>query len=98
MAKAGKKLSELAAAHQVYHNSGEINFKVADTDAVLQKLTESYAEGSIDTLDGVKIVFDDWWFSVRSSNTEPVIRFVMEANTEALLEEKKSEVTAIISQ
>ena len=64
-----------------YSQSGEINFQVEDKDAKIRELAEHYKKGQIDYLDGITIDFGDWWFNVRKSNTEPLLRLNLEART-----------------
>ena len=96
MAKTGKKVSELVADLRRYSHSGEINSEVADKDSVIAKLKEKYTDGVITELDGVKIDYPDWWFNVRPSNTEPVLRLNLEAETKEKMDEKQAELLAII--
>ena len=96
MAKTGKKLSELVAGVQKYHHSGEINLRVENIPALLEKVRQRYADGKLSELDGVKIVYPTWWFSLRASNTEPLVRLNLEANTAQLMEEKKKELLEIL--
>lgn len=83
LGRSDQPLSALIAPFRKYPQSGEINFEVADKDAVLQKLKDQYgAQATIDTLDGVTIdAFETqgWWFNVRASNTEPLLRLNAEA-------------------
>lgn len=96
LSETGKSLSELVAELKKYSHSGEINSEVADKEAVLAKLKEKYADGKLDELDGIRIDFADWWFNVRASNTEPKLRLNLEAKTAQLMEEKKTELLALI--
>jgi phosphomannomutase len=91
-----KKLSELVAPLKKYHASGEINSEVNDKDAKMKELAKIYKDGNISWLDGVKIEFSDWWFNVRPSNTEPLLRLNLEARTQEMMEKKRDEVLAII--
>ena len=75
-----------------YWNSGEINSEVADKDAAIERLAARYADGTQDRLDGLTVDYDDWWFSVRPSNTEPLLRLNLEATDRALGEAKRDEV------
>jgi phosphomannomutase len=75
-----------------YYSTGEINYEVADKDAAIAGLAKAYKEGSIDYLDGITVEFDDWWFNVRKSNTEPLLRLNLEANTAELMKQKLAEV------
>ncbi len=90
MRETKQTLSELVAPLKRYHATGEINFKVADKEAMIARLQEDFADGEIDNLDGVTVQFEDWWFNVRPSNTEPLLRLVLEAKTKTLMEEKRT--------
>ncbi len=96
MAKTGKTASELMSEVRRYSHSGEINSEVHDKDAVLATLKAKYADGKQHELDGLKVEYPDWWFNVRPSNTEPLLRLNLEANTPELMEEKKAELLALI--
>ncbi len=63
---------------------------------MLTKLKEQYADGEQSELDGLKVSYPDWWFNVRASNTEPLLRLNLEAETVEAMEAKKSELLAII--
>jgi phosphomannomutase len=86
-----KPFSELIAPFRKYPQSGEINFEVTDKEAVLHKLKDQYGRGAtIDTLDGVTIdgfEKQGWWFNVRASNTEPLLRLNAEATNPRKLQE-----------
>ena len=88
----GKPLSELVAPLKRYFATGEVNFKVEDKEGMIRHLAEVYAEGEIDYLDGITVQFEDWWFNVRPSNTEPYLRMVLEARTRELMEAKRDEL------
>ncbi len=96
MAKSGKKASELMQEVRRYFHSGEINSEVHDKDAILTALKTRYADGKQHELDGLKVEYPDWWFNVRPSNTEPLLRLNLEATTPELMEEKKAELLALI--
>lgn len=96
VSKAGKPLSELVAPLQRYSASGEINSKVKDPDKILAHLKEKYSDGKMLELDGVSVEYDDWWFNVRCSNTEPLVRLNLEARTAAMMTQKRDEILAII--
>ncbi len=94
--ESGKTLSELAKPLKKYHHSGEINSSVESTEKVFLKLKKKYQDGKINELDGIRIDFENWWFNVRASNTEPVIRLNLEAKTKKEMEEKREELLDII--
>jgi phosphomannomutase len=94
----GKPLSQVIAPLDHRFRSGEINSEVADPGAVMTRIEEHYrAEGAeIDHLDGVTVDFPSWWFNVRPSNTQPLLRLNVEADDAATLAAKTAEVLAII--
>ena len=94
----GKKLSELVAPLHKYYASGEINSKVGDAKEKMDELEEKYKADAktVSHLDGIKLEFDDWWFNVRASNTEPLLRLNLEAKTKERMEEKRDEVLDLI--
>ena len=100
MSSSGKSLSELVGERMaMYPASGEINRKVADAKATLQKLHEVYAPDAllVDDIDGYCFEFADWRFNIRMSNTEPVVRLNVESRAdEAVMREKTAEVLAIL--
>jgi phosphomannomutase len=92
-----KPLSELIAPLNRYVSSGEINTEVADTQASIATIKAAYSEQyPIDELDGVTVTGPDWWFNVRPSNTEPLLRLNVEAHTQAILKEVRDKVLALI--
>jgi phosphomannomutase len=93
-----KPLSKLISPFKLYYHSGEINFKVKDSKKVIDSLERDYEEGQIIHLDGLRIDFKDWWFCVRPSNTEPLLRMVLEAKTKKKMEEKVKELSLKIGE
>lgn len=85
-------LSQVIKPLQRYYSSGEINYEVQDKDGAIKKLAEKYRDASVDYLDGLTVEYDTWWFNVRKSNTEPLLRLNLEANTADLLKKKVAEV------
>ena len=98
----GIKFSEMMARIKHYENSGEINFRVEDKRAAMDAVKKHFmdAEKSLAfyDFDGYRVEFKNWWFNVRPSNTEPYLRFLCEANTLPLLEQKISEARSVIEQ
>ncbi len=90
------KLSEIVQPLRKYHHSGEINSIVENKDGKINQIADLYKEGKISWLDGVTIEFDDFWFNVRASNTEPLLRLNVEAVTEKIMMEKRDEILKII--
>jgi phosphomannomutase len=91
-----KPLSELLKPLQRYAATGEINFDVEDKSGTIERLAESFEDGDQDRLDGLTVAYEDWWFNVRPSNTEPKLRLNLEAATPDLMAEKKTAVEAVI--
>jgi phosphomannomutase len=90
-------LSQVIAPYRAkYANSGEINSEVHDVGAVIEKIQQRYADGEISLLDGVTVTYPNYWFNVRGSNTEPLIRLNLEATTKELMEQKRDEVLQYI--
>lgn len=87
-AEANRPLSELAREIDPYFRSGEINFRVTDQQQIIEKVAERFADGRADREDGLTVEYPDWWFNLRPSNTEPLLRLNVEADSEELLREK----------
>ena len=85
-------MSELAAPYETYVQSGEVNFKVEDKEGKIRELQKAYSSGQIDHLDGITVDMGSWWFNVRMSNTEPLLRLNLEADDEDLMKEKLEEL------
>ncbi len=94
------KLSELLKSYNRYFLSGEINTKVQDQSAAIEKIRTHFKESdevlSFDELDGLTVTAKTWWFNVRPSNTEPLLRLNVEADTSAQMEKIKSSVLAMM--
>ena len=96
LCKTGKKVGELVAPLKRYSSSGEINSKVADTASVLANIKARYTDGESYELDGFSVEYPDWHFNVRASNTEPLLRLIVEARDEKLMAAKRDELLKII--
>ena len=97
LGQSGKKLSELAKGFRAsYVDSGEINFEVADKELVMNKLAEEYADGEQDNLDGLTVDYPDWWFNVRPSQNEPLLRLNIEAKEQDSLNANLATITKSI--
>jgi phosphomannomutase len=99
--KRRKPLSELLAPLRGrYHQSGEINIEIADKEKVLREIERKYREegGTIGKLDGVSVDFPDFWFNVRPSNTEPLIRLRLEAVSRKVAEQRTEEVVEFLKR
>ena len=95
-----KPLSELIKPLDTWVRSGEINTHVNDIQGKLKAVEEHFGKNalSVDHLDGVTIDYGDWWFNVRPSNTEPVLRLNVEAKTRPLMEQKRDEVVTFLRE
>ena len=93
-----KPMSALVAPLAKYSATGEINFEVDDKDAVIRKIADAFSDGRIDWLDGITVEYDDWWFNVRKSNTEPVLRLNLEALTPDMCDQMKARVVEVLTQ
>lgn len=88
-------ISQLVKPFQKGYHSGEINMPILSREAglgIIEKLKETYKDGRIDLLDGITVEYDDWWFNLRLSNTEPIVRLVVEADTEEMMKNKTEEI------
>lgn len=103
-----KPFSELFLAYQKYANSGEMNFsarggsafggKIQNWSGLSEELKEIYRDGKQYLIDGFSVEYADWWLNIRPSKTEPVVRLVIEADNEEILENKKRELFDIIKK
>ena len=93
----GKSLSEIVKPLLRYVKTPEINYDVPDKEAAIARIKNQYSDASrIFDFDGIRFEYEDWWASVRPSNTEPKLRLNMEAKTSELLEKKKAEIEGLI--
>ena len=91
-----RPISELIAPLKKYSATGEINMEVADKEGIYAALEEKYRDGKQDHLDGLSVDYDTWWFNLRASNTEPLIRLNLEGSSQSEMETRKEEVLATI--
>lgn len=91
-----RQLHDLVKEINPYVRSGEINSRVESTLETIERMKTAFSDGKQDTLDGLTVEYPDWWFNVRPSNTEPLIRLNVEANTKEILERNAAEVLSII--
>jgi phosphomannomutase len=92
VAEGGKPVSQLLAGLCTRVRSGEINRPAQDLPQTLERVKRAFADGHIDTSDGVTVTYPQWWFNVRPSNTEPLLRVNVEADNAALLEQGRDRV------
>ncbi|MBO7192420.1 MAG: phosphomannomutase/phosphoglucomutase [Bacteroidales bacterium] len=98
----GVTLSQLIARIEKYQNSGEINFRVEDKKGAMDAVRDYFMSREKATaymdFDGYRVEFPQWWFNIRPSNTEPYLRFLCEATSKELLDEKVSMVKKILTE
>ncbi|MFT7648831.1 MAG: phosphomannomutase [Candidatus Poriferisodalaceae bacterium] len=94
MCEAGASLSSLVAPLDRYAASGEINTKVTSATEVIERVAEAYADNDQDRLDGLTVDCGDWWFNLRASNTEPLLRLNLEAADSVAVDRHVAEVRA----
>lgn len=100
MKRKGISVSQLINQIKQYANSGEINFTIERKKEAMEAVKEHFCASEMPTkvmdFDGYRIEFADWWFNIRPSNTEPYLRLLMEARTEAMLQEKLAEMKDVL--
>ena len=102
MKRQGVSLSQLIARIEKYQNSGEINFRVEDKKGAMDAVRDHFMAAEKATaymdFDGYRVEFPDWWLNIRPSNTEPYLRFLCEATSKELLDEKVAAVRKILKE
>lgn len=96
LSSASQTLSQYIADYQKYFHSGEINTQVSDAQAKISEIREKYRSGQQNELDGITVEYPDYWFNVRASNTEPILRLTVEGTSKEIMEQKRDELLAII--
>lgn len=96
----GKSLSQLVGARlEKYPSPGEINSKLSDAQAAIERVKAAYSDAKIETLDGISVEYENWRFNLRSSNTEPVVRLNLETRGDKqLMQQKTDEILALLRQ
>ena len=97
MSRTGLPLSKLREPVERYANSGEINTQVKDINAVIAQVAAKYSQYPQDRLDGLTVDCGDWWFNVRASNTEPLLRLNLEATTRDQCDTQVAELLQLIT-
>ncbi len=93
----GQKLSELSAPFERYGDSGEINTKVSDAAKVIERVATHYKTADQDRMDGLTVDCGDWWFNLRASNTEPLLRLNLEAANAQACAARVAEVQQVMA-
>lgn len=91
-----RPFSEILAPLRRYHQTGEVNFEVVDKDGKIREIAAAFPDAKIDHLDGVTVEYPDWWFNVRKSNTEPLLRLCLEGTTDAAFEKGRARVLPML--
>ena len=98
MSKHNKSLLELVKPFKKYFQSGEINAEVKDKKGKLKEIEKHFKDGKHLHIDGLSVYYKDWWFNIRPSNTEDLLRLNIEADSKGLMEEKKEELLRLIKK
>ena len=93
----GVKLSKLRELYDVYSSTGEINYRVQDQEELLKVVEQQFRNEESDHLDGFTVKSENWWFNLRPSNTEPLIRLNLEASNQSKRDEMLNVVENIIA-
>jgi phosphomannomutase len=93
-----KSLSELVRPLRRYSSTGEINFEVEDKDRKIEEISRKFTDGRQSRVDGITVEYDDWWFNVRKSNTEPLLRLTLEGKTRELMDAGLARVKAVLGK
>lgn len=96
LSKADKPLDEIVSGIDPYYRSGEINSKVTSATDKIEEVAKYFSDGEQDRIDGLTVNYDDFWFNLRPSNTEPLLRLNVEAKSKKVLETKTKEILKII--
>jgi phosphomannomutase len=97
LSRSGQDLSVLRKPYERYAASGEINTQVDDPAAVIERVSEAFADHTQDRLDGLSVDCGDWWFNLRPSNTEPLLRLNLEAVGRSECDDRVAEVLALLT-
>jgi phosphomannomutase len=98
LARKDRSISQLISPLRKYAQSGEMNFPATESGPLLQALQQQYSDGRQEHLDGLSVEYPKWWFNLRPSNTEPLVRLVMEADDSPTLQEHQAQLVKIIRQ
>jgi len=98
LAISGRPLSELWRPLAKYAQSGEVNTRVSDVQKTLEAVRSAYSQGQADELDGLTVAFDDWWFNLRPSNTEPLLRLNVEAPDQGSMEAHRDAILKLLGE
>jgi phosphomannomutase len=98
VSRAGKPISQLIAPLAKYSHTGEINFHINEAGAAIAAVRKEFSDGRQSELDGVSVEYASWWFNVRASNTEPLLRLTLEGDTPAIRDAGLDRVLAVLTR
>jgi phosphomannomutase len=98
LSKERKPLSEFIHPLKRYASTGEVNFVVEDKDGKIEEISRKFADGRQSRVDGITVEYDDWWFNVRKSNTEPLLRLTLEGKTRERMEAGYARVQPVLGK
>jgi len=96
LSKSGQTFSDYIKPYEKYWHSGEINQRVSDPADKIALVKATYADGRQNELDGISVEYDDYWFNVRASNTEPLLRLNLEAVSREIMEKKRDALLTLL--
>jgi phosphomannomutase len=98
LSRVSEPLSELRKPLERYADSGEVNVTVDDPPGTVERVSEAFADASQERIDGLTVDLGDWWFNLRPSNTEPLLRLNLEAPDRGACQEHLAEVLALVKE
>ena len=98
LSRSDAPFSEILEPLRKYATTGEVNFRVEDKDKMIRELARKFSDGKVDFLDGVTVEYKDWWFNCRKSNTEPLLRLIVEARTPEVLGDKAAALRSMLGE
>lgn len=96
LSESKQPLSQLIAPYKKYAHSGELNIAVQHPAEAIERVAKAFPDGKQDRLDGISIAYDDWWMNLRPSNTEPLVRLIVEAVSDAVMTKQRDAVLALV--
>lgn len=96
LSKSDRNLDEILADINPYVRSGEINSRVKSIEKKIEEVADAFSDGEIDRVDGLTVQYSNWWFNLRPSNTEPLLRLNVEADNKSILDTNVEKLLNII--
>jgi phosphomannomutase len=93
-----RPFSKILVPLRRYRQTGEVNFEIHDKDGKIAELAKAFSDGEVDFVDGVTVNYPDWWFNVRKSNTEPLLRLNLEGMTPEAFEAGRARVLPYLGE